>query len=486
MSRNLFAISMTTLTRYPEGSVRELWSISLPLMISVFASLCMLFTDRLFLARYSLDALNAVANAGTLAWALMCGMGMVTAMSEVFVAQYNGAKLYQQIGVPVWQMIWLSFFSYVIFIPLGLFSSEIFSFKANGMLEAQFFRWMMFFGPSYALMTSFAGFFIGRGKTKILIAVALIANLLNIFLDWLLIFGVPPYIPEMGIQGAAIATSCGYGFQAIMLAILFFRKRYRTEFGTSKWKFNIAEFNKCFKIGLPQGVFVTLELFGWAVFYWMMTSLGKTHITVSSICQSLWILFSFFGDGLSRGVTACAGNLIGSKKKDYLFRVMRSGLILQSIFICVIASILLLDSKDLIRLLFFEHLESIGDQAIGIDIINTVRICLILTFINLFFEGARWVFSGLLIAAGDTFFLLITGSISVWIGLLLPVWAFVLRNHLAVEYAWLIASIYSLVLFIIYVHRFRQGAWKKFDLISDVYKEREIGTESINSDGPKN
>jgi len=477
---------MTKLTRYPEGSVRELWAISLPLMISVFASLCMIFTDRLFLARYSLNALNAVANAGTLAWALMGGMGMITAMSEVFVAQYNGAKLYQRIGVPVWQMIWLSLFSYVIFIPLGLFSSQIFSFNTNGTLEAEFFRWLMFFGPSYALMTAFAGFFVGRGKTKILITVAIVANILNILLDWLLIFGVPPYIPEMGVRGAAIATSCGYTFQTVMLAIIFFRKRYRSEFGTTQWRFNLTEFKKCFKIGLPQGVFVALEVFGWAVFYWMMTSMSTTHITVSSICQSFLILFSFFGDGLSRGVTASAGNLIGSKRSEYLFRVMRSGLILQALFICVIASILLIDSNDLIRLLFFEHLESISDQNIGTNLMGTVRICLILTFINLFFEGIRWVYSGLLIAAGDTFFLLLTGSLSVWIGLLVPVWAIVLRNHLPVEYAWLIACIYSFVLFVIYAIRFKQGSWKTIDLISDAQSDNERGKELINFESPKN
>ena len=90
----------------------------------------MIFTDRLFLARYSLDALNAVANAGTLAWALMGGVGMITAMSEVFVAQLNGAKLYGRIGVPVWQMIWLSLMSYVIFAPLAFFADRIFWFPS--------------------------------------------------------------------------------------------------------------------------------------------------------------------------------------------------------------------------------------------------------------------------------------------------------------------------------------------------------------------
>ena len=104
-----------SLTRHPEGSIRELWAISMPLMISTLASLFMIFTDRIFLAHYSLPSLNAAVTAGTLAWALMVGVGMLTAMSEIFVAQYNGAKQYQRLGVPVWQMIWLSFFSLLFF-----------------------------------------------------------------------------------------------------------------------------------------------------------------------------------------------------------------------------------------------------------------------------------------------------------------------------------------------------------------------------------
>src|SRR5271154_819728 len=98
----------TALTSHPEGSIRELWRISFPLMISTFASLLMIFTDRIFLARYSLSDLNASVTAGTLAWAIISGLGMITAMSEVFVAQYNGAKRYDKLGAPVWQMIWFA------------------------------------------------------------------------------------------------------------------------------------------------------------------------------------------------------------------------------------------------------------------------------------------------------------------------------------------------------------------------------------------
>ena len=92
-------------------------------MISAFASMLMIFTDRLFLAHYSIEALNAAVASGTLAWAFMAGIGMITAMSEIFVARYNGAAQYKLLGVPVWQMLWISLFSLLFLseaIPLSL------------------------------------------------------------------------------------------------------------------------------------------------------------------------------------------------------------------------------------------------------------------------------------------------------------------------------------------------------------------------------
>lgn len=457
-------MSQSTLTRFPEGSIREIFSISFPLMISSFASLLMIFTDRLFLARYSLDALNASVNAGTLAWALMGGVGMITAMAEVFVAQYNGAGLQKRLGVPVWQMIWFALFSFALFLPLAAGAPWVFAGDPNSELETVYFRWLMIFGPSYAMMTAFGSFLIGRGRTKILIVLSLVANVINTALDWLFIFGFPPYIPEMGVKGAAIATCLGYVFQTVMLALIFFQKKYRETYGTNRWQLNILELRKCLRIGFPQGIFYGLEIFGWAVFYWMMTSLGKTHITISSICQSLVILFSFFFDGLSKGIAAAAGNFIGSKRFPLAVQTLRSALILQLVFIFLIGLCFFASPEKLIQILFFEHLDT-PSPTLDPTLMSALRTCMVFTFIYIFFEGIRWIFSGLLSAAGDTLFLLIAGSLTVWIALLLPVYLFVVRHALSVEYAWLLAFIYSLIASAVYGLRLRQGSWKKIDLV---------------------
>ncbi|MFM8491131.1 MAG: hypothetical protein ACKN9X_04290, partial [Candidatus Methylopumilus sp.] len=55
------------------GSLKELWKISFPLMISLMSTFMMLFIDRLFLANYSHESLRACVTSGTLAWSMILG-----------------------------------------------------------------------------------------------------------------------------------------------------------------------------------------------------------------------------------------------------------------------------------------------------------------------------------------------------------------------------------------------------------------------------
>jgi MATE family multidrug resistance protein len=421
------------------------------------------------LARYSLDALNAAVNAGTLAWAFLGGIGMLTIMSEVFVAQYNGANLKSSIGVPVWQMLWFAIFSVFLFIPLGLWIGPLFfNNSIYASLQIDYFGYLMIFGVFYPIMMAFSGFYIGIGKTRFLIYLAIAANFVNVIFDWVLIFGIKGVIPEMGIKGAAIATCLGTVFQSIILGGLFFKKKNRIEFGTAKWKFNFSIFKKCLKVGLPPAIFYTLEILGWALFYMMMTTIGEIHITISSICQSIVILLSFFFDGLNRGVAALAGNFIGSKKIDLINKLLKSSLKLLVIFIVVVSIFLVFDPKLIIDFLIPGSIEKqifLWQTTSGFSFYAVLKICLLCVFVYLFFVGLRWIFAGLLTAAGDTLFLLLAGSFSVWVFLLIPVYFIVVRFSLAVQFAWILAAIYAILLSFIYWMRFKKGKWKEIQLI---------------------
>ena len=170
-----------SLTKYPEGSIRELMWVAFPLMLSSLSTLAMVFVDRLFLAHYSPAALSAAVTAGTMWWAITGALLILAAMSEVFVAQYNGAGLHERIGRPVWQMIWFSLGTILICIPLGLYGGPlIFQGSVNFQLETSYFGWLNFFGPTWPLSAALSAFWVGRGKVRMVTMLALLANGLNV------------------------------------------------------------------------------------------------------------------------------------------------------------------------------------------------------------------------------------------------------------------------------------------------------------------
>ncbi|MEL7432074.1 MAG: MATE family efflux transporter, partial [Chlamydiota bacterium] len=397
------------------------------------------------------------------AWAFLGGFGMVSAMSEIFVAQYFGAKKLEAIGGAVWQMIWFAFFSTFFFLPMAFFGPALLFPQTGQALHSEYFSYLMLFGPFYTLMTALSGFYIGRGKARILIYLAILGNVLNIYLDSMLIFGVPGFIPEMGIKGAAIATSLGYVFQAIILFVLFLQKRYRATFKTGHWKIHTPLFCKSLRVGLPQGVFYMLEMMGFAIFYELMRLMSKDHILISGICQSFVILLSFFIEGLTKGVTAIAGQCIGGKKPAMVKQVLRAGVYLQCLFSLIMAAGFLAPNH-LVSYLFpdaTEYIVSVESK----ESMEALWFCLFCSFLYLSFEGVRWVIAGVLTAAGDTLFLLVAGSLSVWLLLIFPIYFIVLKHALSVGIAWTIFAVYSFACCALYFYRFQRGSWKNINLI---------------------
>ncbi|MGD2170404.1 MAG: MATE family efflux transporter, partial [Chlamydiota bacterium] len=297
------------------------------------------------------------------------------------------------------------------------------------------------------------------------ILLALVANLINVALDRAFIFGVEGVVPEMGIKGAAIATCTGYLVQAFILLLLFLKKNNKEIYGTNHWKIHKTLFFKSLKVGAPQGIFYGLEIVGWAVFFEMMSKVSFLHITVSSICQSIIILLSFFMDGLTRGVASIAGNFIGAKKYDLISKVFRAGITLQIGFSLILALLLTLDPK--VTLSVFFPVTNAEFLAIQDGFSEALQVSLIFVFFYITFEGFRWVISGLLSAAGDTLFLLIAGAGSVWVFLLLPVYLIVVRYSQPIEWAWAAAFFYSVITYAIYYIRYVKGKWKSIVLIED-------------------
>lgn len=448
------------LTKYKEGSVRELWGLSLPLMLASFSVMSMVFTDRILLANYSTAAFNAAVEATTLGWSIVYGWMVLGGIAEVFVAQYNGAEQKHKLGEPVWQMIWLSMTSLLIFIPLALWGVYyIYGTGDNRVMEREYYSWMMMFGPTFPLYAALAGFFIGQGKTGLVVILALCSNMLNAILDVALIFGIEGWIPSMGVKGAAIATNGSNVFQVLILGLVFLNRNNRENFGTDNYAINLKSMWQCIKIGLPNSIFVTVEVLGWALFYAMMAKAGNAYITIAGICQSLAYLFYFFSEGINKAASTITGNLIGAQRLEYIPKMLFSGIRLHAIFFLGMLAFLLLFS-DLTMTFFLPHSEIEQLETLYQPLLSS----LLLLVIFMFFEGLRMLLAGILTAAGDTFFLLVAGSASVWLFLVLPVYWALFHQQVGIVTALSFWTVYSALAVLIYGIRYYQGKWRSLSI----------------------
>lgn len=416
----------------------------------------MLFLDRLFLAHYSLDALNASANASLLVQLLQFWCISTVSIVEVLIGQYNGAGQKDRLGEPIWQMIWLSVGTLFIFLPIGLFAGPyIFSHAVYAPLETEYFKWLMVAGPFAVLSGALSAFYIGRGKVKFVTIVMVLANVVNILLDIVLIFGVGTAIPAYGIAGAAIATAISQVFQAVVFFIAFYRPHNRVIHGTGHWRFNKKIFMQCVELGVPNAIAHTLEILAWVFMFHLMTQLGPDYITVVAVSQSIFFLFTFMTEGVSKGATAIASNFIGSKQSDLVWKLLKSGVKFYLWVFLFLGAILAIHPDPLIHLFLPPETVTLTPEVSA-----ALRTTCIWVWIFFLFDGISWLLVGLLTAAGDTKFIMKVGGLGPWLIALLPVYVFVFQLGAEAHVTWMLIAFYGVVSCLIYLLRFRSERWK--------------------------
>lgn len=262
------------LTPHAPGSLKEAWSVVIPLILTSTSMSLMLFFDRLIVAQYSTKAMAAVASAGIIVATVEFTFMAIANIAEVFVGQHNGAQEYKRVAEPVWQMIWFSLSTTVIALPLAFYGGAFLVPHAQHELGLPFFKYLMMFSPLVPLFGALSSFFVGLGKAKVVTFVTIFGNLLNILLDYILILGVKGWIDPMGTKGAAIGTNIALGCQCLILLGLFLNAKNNGQYATRRWHFKKKPFLGCLKIGTPSAISHLIELGAWSTQMSLMALVG--------------------------------------------------------------------------------------------------------------------------------------------------------------------------------------------------------------------
>lgn len=446
------------LTQFPVGSLREIMTVSWPLVLGLLSNSLMMFADRLFLANYSLTSLSAAVTSGIAGVMLSILPFVVAGMSEVFVGRLNGEQRFSEIGRSVWQMIWFALMTGPLFMVFSRALTPILFYGSPLLdLEAAYFVTVSDFNMFWCLSMALMGFYIGIGKSQIVMWATIFGNGLNILLDYLLIFGIGPF-PEMGIDGAALATGLSAIFIAVTLSIGFLSSANHKTYGTRESKFILSLFKEEVFIGIPAGLSRFIEMLAIVVFLRAVSFSGSENLTIVAIVQSVFVLVAFCTEGLSKAVTAIVSNLIGASEFSKIGAVLRAACMQHLILFLLFSAGLYFFSHEIIGI-FVSAEESylLTDERF----LSATSFALFWMCLFFLFDGFCWILFGQLMAAEDTRFLLFASILQNWIVNVIPTLIGLFYFGWGAKEAWMILGLSAFMNMIIMYWRYRSGNWRK-------------------------
>jgi putative MATE family efflux protein len=219
-------------TRGPLG--RALGLLAIPMMLEMSMEAIFAVVDIAFVSRLGTDAVAAVGITEaliTVLYAIAIGLGMgVTAM----VSRRIGAKEPDEAARVTGQAIWFcALLSIAVGVPGVIFAEDMLRMMgaSEGVIDQGMGFTAVLLGGSASILYLFLlnAAFRGAGDAAVALRSLWLANGINIVLDPCLIFGLGPF-PEMGVTGAAVATTIGRGIGVVYQLYYLFGGRGRLEF----------------------------------------------------------------------------------------------------------------------------------------------------------------------------------------------------------------------------------------------------------------
>ena len=188
----------------------------------------------------------------------------------------------------------------------------------------------------------------GMSLTKYPMYATIIANIINIFFNYVLIFGVWGF-PKMGVVGAGLGTLISR-FVMLFLMWYFLKRLEKTKAYLSGLKLFILEHSmikKIISLGLPSALQMFFEVGIFTAAIWLSGTLGKNAQAANQIALNLSSMTFMIATGLSVTAMIRVGNQKGLKRPIELRRIAKSIFIMGLILAILFAAIFLVFNQTL-------------------------------------------------------------------------------------------------------------------------------------------
>lgn len=445
---------------------RDVSRVCIPLVTGMAATTVMEFTDRIFLSHYSVDAISAVVPAGVTAFLVLVFLGGIASYISVFIAQYSGAGRLDKIGVTLWQGLFFTLFSGVILFLIATFVSKpLFALVGHGaaiqLLEEHYFSILCKGGILHVAIQTLSGFFTGRGMTRPVMLANILGMVVNIPLNYCLIYGAWIF-PELGIVGAAIATVVSWAVIVLCLVSPVFSKRFRQDFKLMEscridWKI----MKRILTYGVPGALQFSLDVFAFTFFILIVGRMGTMPLAASNIVISISSLAFMVALGFSFGISSLVGQALGAGKPQEARSIVWSGIHILMCYTLSLGFCLIFFAEPIVTL--FIDVEAVGEDYQ--ELLSMSSILLKFVAVYILFDVFYMIFTAALKGAGDTRFLLLLISSATILLMLTPLIVGINYLGMGIYMAWGCVVVFIGILALATSLRFRGGKWEKMLVI---------------------
>ena len=270
----------------------------------------------------------------------------------------------------------------------------------------------------------------GLSKTRYPMYATILANVINVVLNYLLIFGSLGF-PKLGIVGAAIGTLASRVFMVFFLWWIFKQRPFFKAF-IENLRFRQVKkqlLRKIADLGFPSALQMFFEVAIFTAAIWMSGVLGKNPQAANQIALNLSSMTFMFGMGLGVAAMIRVGNQKGSGNYPELKRVATS-IFLMTIILEVGFAVLFLLGRNILPTVYLD-VSDVANQADNMEVLAiAARLLLVAAFFQIS-DGIQVVVLGALRGLQDVRIPTLLTFIAYW-GIGFPV-SFYLGLHTPLE-----------------------------------------------------
>ncbi len=306
---------------YTSGSIRRaIFLLSIPMILEMLMESLFAVVDAYFVGKISVEAVATVGLTESVVMLIYSvAIGLSTAATAV-VARRVGAKNKEGANQAAVQAIMIGVVMAIVMGALGSYFAEDIL-RLMGAEEAVITTGVgytrIIFGTNIVIILLFLlnGIFRGAGDANMAMRSLWLANGLNIILDPILIFGWGPF-PELGVEGAAVATSIGRGAGVLFQLYILFRGLGILKVKVSDFKANWTIIKNLINIAAGGAGQYIIASASWIFLVRIIAQFGSEEVAGYTFGLRLIIFTVMPSWGMANAAATLVGQNLGAKKPE--------------------------------------------------------------------------------------------------------------------------------------------------------------------------